>query len=447
MVTADVPTITGLPIIGNLADFMKDPFTLPHRIAPQHGRVVRLKLGPRDLYILWHPDDVQRVLRDNHHNYVKGDTSYPLEVISGPALVNMEGETWLSRRRQMQPYFHRKHVMGMLDLMQQAIEEQFDVLDKLADTGQAVDLIPIMRELTAHVFTRSFYGIRLSREETQAMSDAMYTMLSYVWIRYIPFSFLPEWMPYPNKQKFLNARTYMVEKSRELIARRHKMGEGDDLLAMMMGMGESDTGSFSDEELLQETVSLFQGGFDTSSGTLGWVFYMLSQHPDVESNIRTEVDRAFSENLPIGEVAVKLTGVHNLIQETMRLYPSAPAVPRLSVAEDELASYRIPANSLVTISFYAVHRHPDFWDDPDVFKPGRFASEEGKPYKHPFAYVPFSSGPRMCIGDQFALYEMRLTIAALMKRYKFTLDRTYQLEESILSTYFPKQLPMLIEKR
>ncbi len=447
MVATPIPGIKGLPLIGNLAQFSKEPILFPHVIAPQHGRIVRLKVGPRDMLLVWHPDDIQRVMRDNHHNYKKGITAFPLEVVSGSALVNMEGDPWLARRKQMQPYFHRKRVAAMLDLMQASIDEQYAVLDKLADTGKAVDIIPFFRQMTAHVFTKSFFGISLSEDEAQGMSEAMYTVLSYVWPRYITFGFVPEWMPYPNKAKFLTARSFLHEKSREFIQRRRTLGNGDDLLAMMMGLGEENAAPFTDQELLQETVSLFQGGFDTSSGTLGWVFYMLSQHPEVAERLQAEVDTTLADNRSASTAAQELTYTHQLIQETMRLYPTATSVPRLSIAEDELASYSIPADTLVIVSFYAVHRHPDYWDEPEVFRPERFAEGEHKACKHAFAYIPFSTGPRMCIGDQFALYEMRLTIASLVKRYRFIIDPNYQLEASTASTYFPKRLPMRIEKR
>lgn len=447
MSTNSVPNIKGVPFLGNLPEFSKQPFVFPHEIAPKYGRVVQLKLGPRDLYVIWHPDDIQKVLRDNHRNYVKGNTAYPLEVISGPALVNMEGENWLARRKNMQPYFHRKRVMGMLELMQAAIDEQFAPLDQMVNKGESIDLIAMFRRLTAHVFTRSFYGISLNGDEAEAMSQTLYTLLSYVWQRYITFSFIPEWIPYPKKGKFVAARQFLHEKSRELIQRRRNLPDGDDLLAMMMGLGDGDTSSFSDEALLQETVSLFQGGFDTSSGTLGWVFYALSQYPAVAERLQAEVDSVLSSPLSVGEMAAKLTYTHHVIQETMRLYPSAPAVVRLVVADDELGGYRIPANSTVMVSFCAVHRHPDFWDEPNEFKPERFADGEHQAYKHTFAYIPFASGPRMCIGDQFALYEMRLTIASLLRRYRFTLDSNYTLDPSTNSTYFPKQLPMSIALR
>jgi cytochrome P450 len=369
--------------------------------------------------------------------------------VSGPALVNVEGDEWLSRRKQMQPYFHRKHIAAMLGLMQSAIEQQFAVLDKLAATQTYVDIIPVLRKMTAQVFTQTFYGISLSESEAAAMSEAMYTLLSYVWTRYIAFSFVPEWMPYPNKKKFIAARTFLHETSRDLLNRRRKAGPGDDLLAMMMGMKAEAEGAapFNDEQLLQETVSLFLGGFDTSSVTLGWVFYMLTQHHDVAQRLQDEVDTVLASGASIAESGQKFTYTHQIIQETMRLYPSAPGVPRLAIGDDQLGEYHIPAGATISVSFYAVHRHPDFWEAPNEFRPDRFAEADQKPYKHAFAYIPFSTGPRMCIGDQFALYEMRLTIAALTKRYRFTLDPTYQLEASTASTYFPSRLPLKIELR
>jgi cytochrome P450 len=225
------------------------------------------------------------------------------------------------------------------------------------------------------------------------------------------------------------------------------MGGGQDLLSMFIQMNEDDDAEnkLTDEQLLQETVSLFQGGFDTSSGTLSWVFYLLLRHPQIVQKLLAEYDSVLGSASASTETVSQLNYTHHVIQETMRLYPSATGVARMAVEKDTIDGIEIPEKALVYTSFYAVHRRPDFWESPLEFRPERFEKEEA--VSHQFAYIPFAAGPRMCIGDQFALFEMRLTIAALLRRYQFTLDPAYVLQVNEDSNYFPRTLPVRIEKR
>jgi cytochrome P450 len=445
MIPPIVP-VEGLPLIGNLLDFAKDSFTLVNHVAPPQGRIVRLNLAGRNFFVVSHPDEIQQILRDKTDVFIKGETAIPFKKVSGDALVNMEGADWLKRRREMQPHFHRKQVMNMLNAMQASIESEYPRLDKLAEAGELVDMVQILRELTAQVFTQSFYGMRLSEEDTHTLSEAMYTMLNYIWGRYLIFGFMPEWMPFPGKQEFLKARQFITERSMELIQYRKTMDNGNDLLAMMMGMNGDET-SFTDEELLQETVSLFQGGFDTSSATLAWIMLNLTKYPDVADKLQTEIDTVLDGQTVAHEAIQRFTYVHQVIQETMRLDTSVANVVRVTTQDTTLNGQFIPANSYVVISILHAHRLPEFWENPTTFDPERFTNGKPESAKHAFSYIPFANGSRMCIGDQFALYEMRLALALLYKRYRFTLDPNFRLDVSKDSIYAPKTLCMRITKR
>ena len=445
MTTPHIPIVPGVPLLGNIPQMQRRPVNFMNEIVPQYGDVVKVRLGPQNIYVVSHPDGIQHVLRDNNHNYVKGITAYPLFAVSGEALVNMEGSEWLERRRVMQPHFHRKHIAELISLMQSAIEDQFHLLDQQADTGQYVDMAAMFRLLTAHVFIKTFFGISLKDEETAAMSKAMNTVLTYVWPRYITYSFIPERFPFPGKRSYYESRQLLHTIAERLIKDRRAMDSGTDLLSMFIQMSEGEQDKLTDKQLLQETVSLFQGGFDTSSGTLAWVFLMLLQHPQVMDKLFAEYDSVLHGSSTTTETVTQLKYTHQVIQETMRLYPSASGVSRTSLEKDVVVGCEIPANAIVYTSFYAVHRRADFWDTPLEFRPERFASDNA--VAHQFAYVPFAAGPRMCIGDQFALFEMRLTIAALLQRYRFTLKPDYVLHASENATYFPKTLPVLIERR
>jgi cytochrome P450 len=221
-----------------------------------------------------------------------------------------------------------------------------------------------------------------------------------------------------------------------------------DLLWMLLSARDEETGEgMSDQQLRDEVLILLLAGHETTATALTWTWYLLSQHPEVESRLHDELDTVLGGRRPSVEDLDKLPYTRMVIQEVLRLYPPAFGFTRHAVAEDEIGGYRIPANSMVFLTPYCTHRHPACWEEPEVFDPERFTPERsaGRPR---FAYFPFGGGPRQCIGNAFALMEAQLVLASVAQRYCLRLVPGHPVEPQVQLTLRPRYgLPMTLHPR
>ncbi|MBI5915213.1 MAG: cytochrome P450, partial [Bacteroidetes bacterium] len=225
----------------------------------------------------------------------------------------------------------------------------------------------------------------------------------------------------------------------ELIeARRHDPNPPNDLLTMLLAARDEDTGeAMSDRALRDEAVTLFAAGHETSATALSWTLWLLAQHPDVLQKLRDEVETVLEGRMPAFEDLRKLTYTMQVISEGMRLYPPAFAVGRQPLETDEILGVSIPKRSIMFISIAALHRDPRHWERPHDFYPEHFSPEQEKERPR-LAYMPFGAGPRMCIGNHFALMEMQLLLALLVRQFDFELEKNHPVEPEPLVTLKPK---------
>ncbi len=203
----------------------------------------------------------------------------------------------------------------------------------------------------------------------------------------------------------------------------------------------------NDRQIRDELMTMLIAGHETTANTLAWTWYLLSQHPDVEQRLYSEIDEVIGESIPTLEHLPNLKYTNMVLEETLRLYPTAGIFGRKAIADDELQGYRIPANSMIIISPYATQHHPDYWPDPEYFDPERFTPERSAARSH-YAYFPFSSGPRMCIGSSFAMMEAQLILATIAQRYQLRMVPDHPVEPQLLVTLRPKYgLQMTLHER
>jgi cytochrome P450 len=176
----------------------------------------------------------------------------------------------------------------------------------------------------------------------------------------------------------------------------------------------------SDPTLRNEVLVMMFAGHETTAVTLGWAFYLLSQNPEVEALLHAELDNVLAGRAPALADLPNLPYARRVVDETLRLYPPAWGVARQQVEADVIGGYALPADSSITVVINNVHHDARFWDHPERFDPDRFTPERSLG-RHPFAYMPFGAGPRQCIGNQFALTEAHLVLAAIAQRYQFRL--------------------------
>src|ERR1700730_16723669 len=384
-------------------------------------------------YVINHPDDVKRVLVSNHRNYTKGVGLDRVKILLGNGIMTSEGELWKRQRYMMQPMFHRRVITEFAAITAAANDRCLTRWDALADRGEPVNLTDEMSELTLEVVLRAVFGRDLDRL-TGELGDNPFAVVSREPARDLQFAY-----------RFRSLTKVVAELSAR---RRAEPEEHFDYLAMLMSARDKESGApMGERELIDEVMTLIVAGHETTASGLNWTWYLLSQHPEAEARLHAEIDAAPELATP-GLAQMEALGyTRQVVDEALRLYPPGWLLSRRTIEADVLGGYPVPAGSNVLLPLYLVHRHPGFWKDPEAFSPERFAPEQ-EAERSRFAYMPFAAGPRHCIGESFALYEMLMHLYKIARRYRliWAPDKPLQLEAQInLRTRFP--LHMRLERR
>jgi len=415
------PGPRGQFIFGSLNDYRRDLLGLYRTAARDHGDIARITFFGQDTFAFSHPDYFKYVLQDHNKNYRRNEfLNSIVRLFLHDSLFTADGDDWLSRRRLMQPAFHRQRIAGFGGLMADAAQATLAEWDARPD-GQRVELDQAMMAIALRVAGQALFSVDLHGEESalgRAFTD-MSEILNYRMGN--PFQF-PAWVPTRSNRLYTRTHRALDDKIYAIIrARRASAEEHNDLLGMMMAARDADTGeAMSDATLRNEVLVMMFAGHETTAVTLGWAFYLLSQHPEVEAKLHAELDSVLAGRAPAIADLPNLPFTRRVVDETLRLYPPAWGIARQQVAPAEFGGYLLPANASLTLVINNVHHDERFWDHPERFDPDRFTPERSHG-RHPFAYLPFGAGPRQCIGNQFALTEAHLVLAAIAQRYKFRL--------------------------
>jgi cytochrome P450 len=424
-----IPGPKGHFLSGSLPEIQRDRVKFLVDLQRDYGDVVRIKLGPFSAVVVFHPDGIQHILQDNHTNYSKETRTYAsLSALVGNGLIASNGEFWLRQRRLMQPAFHRQQINALSDLMCRETQITLNRLETASHDGQSLDISREMIRLSLAIVTQALFGNRISDQDGKIAANISFLLDDPAFRFEHPF-YPPLSVPTAYNRRFIAARKFMDEIIYTLIADRRKVPvPGSDLLAMLMQAtveGNESSGkngrSMNDEQLRDEIITLFLAGHETTALALTWTLYLLSQHPDIEARVRSEIDQTLAGRIPTLADLPGLAYTRRVLDEGIRLYPPAWIFERKALADDEIGGYLIPAGTTLALTPYATHRHPQFWDNPEMFDPDRFIPErvEARPR---YAYFPFGGGPRMCIGNSFALQEMQLVLPMLLQCYQFELE-------------------------
>jgi cytochrome P450 len=259
----------------------------------------------------------------------------------------------------------------------------------------------------------------------------------------------PDFIPTPRNLRFRQALRTLDNAVYELMAgRRQSASPGDDLLGMLLQARDEETGQpMNDRQVRDEILTMLIAGHETVASALTWSWYLLARNPAERDRLRGEVDRVLGGRLPTSADLASLPYTAQVFSEALRLYPPAWVITRRAIEEDELMGYPVPKGALVIMSPYAIHRRADFWPDPEVFQPGRFAPANGVERQR-FSYIPFGGGPRLCIGSSFAAVEAHLILAMVTQRFVLDLPAPAPVEMDALVTLRPRHgLPMRVGAR
>ncbi|MDZ7805212.1 cytochrome P450 [Thiohalophilus sp.] len=397
-----------------------ESFDIIAGLIAEYGDICRLRSSSRksDGYLVNHPDYLKHILVKNHQNYTKGVGFDRVKMLLGNGIIVSDGPFWRRQRRMIQPAFSRKVIAELSDQIKRCNLERLDSWEAKADRGEPINITSEASELALQIVLRSLFSEDLDRIIAEQGSN--------------PFSILTEEMT-RDMQLVIKFRALSKIILEVIERRRREQPERVDFLAMFMDSRDKETDeAMSDRELLDEIMTMIIAGHETSAITLNWVWYFLASYPEVERKLHAEVDGADYAQIPGFDDLEQLPYVKQVVEEALRYYPPVWLYTRRAIEDDQLGDYFVPAGTDIFITPYFLHRHPRYWPQPEKFDPERFA-EENIREQHKQAYIPFSAGPRRCIGDFFATVEMQIHFGLMARKFRVQLldDSPLELEPAV----------------
>lgn len=439
---AGVPRARGLPVLGLLPRFRRDPLGTLADVFHRYGPLVQTRLGRREFLLVHEPEYIEQILVVQHPRFVKGPGVEALRAALGDGLLTSEGELWRRQRRLAQPAFHRPRVAAYGDTMvayaRRHIEGWRD--------GDVRDLAAEMMRLTLAIAAKTLFGVDIEAEAgriAQALDVAMQAFVA----RTRSFLPLPEHWPTPTYLRFRRALADLDQVVYSIIEQHRAAGEdkGDLLSLLMLAVDEEGQGMTA-RQLRDETLTLLLAGHETTANALSWTWYLLAKHPQVAAALRQELWDVLGDRDPTPADVPQLVYTQAVVRESMRLYPPAWILSRRAVEPFALGPYRFPAGTVALMSQWVVHRDPRWYEDPEAFRPERWLGDLARRLPT-YAYFPFGGGPRRCIGEPFALLEAVLVLAVMARRFDVELLPTARVEpEPVVTLRLKHGLPVRLRR-
>jgi cytochrome P450 len=426
-----------LPILGHLTLFRKDPYKFLQKNCSEMGNIFSFQLLNRNFYVLNHPDLIKHVLIVNAKNYSRKSSYHFLEEMLGQGMLTTEGELWRKRRRIAQPAFSKESLSKLVEQIEGSI---IDFISKYnVDNKSIFDLDYEMNHLTLSVLTNSIIKTELN-DKFNLVKENLFFALQYLTTN--RFKAIKWTKNLPSITKYKGQRGIKILKSivLEIIeSRRSSTITHTDLLAMLMASKDEETGeSLTNNELLDEVMTMFVAGHDTTSVVLTWTLYLLARNPEIEEKLSAEIEANYKDE-PLTIDALKLNPFLRMtIQESMRLYPPVWSFGRKAINDDYIDGYFVPKGTSCTMPALFVHRNPLFWEKPNEFYPEHFLPEKVKERDN-LAYFPFSAGQHRCIGEHYAIMEIQIALIHLLKNFKVILQSQKEITPLMLITLKPKE--------
>lgn len=450
------PVLEGNRPIGTTAWFAKDPLGFLEKYAPQYDDAgifevtsVFFKFMPdfKRLMFVTSPDYVKHILQENNRNYKKSVGYKWLKLLLGEGLVTSEGDFWRKQRRLMQPAFHRDRLAGFASIITSECQRIIDEWKERPDKS-TINLSHDMMEMTLRIICKCMFSTDVddaidvvNREFNYANERLIARVLSPVE--------MPLWVPTPGNIHEKRAYAAIKGVVAQVIVKRRKSNQHyDDLMAMLMEARDEDTGeTMDDEQIKDEVVTIFLAGHETTAVALTWLFHCLDENREVEKKLLAEACSVLNGRTPVVEDLRNLEYARMVIEETMRLYPPVWSVGRYAIEDDVVDGWLIPAGTNVLMPNISIHHNPRYWPEPMKFIPERFSRENSKD-RHRFVYFPFGGGPRLCIGNNFALMEMQLAVPMLVQQFGLHKPAGFKFKRAPLITMRPEpEMKMVLNRR
>jgi cytochrome P450 len=408
-------------LTGSLPEFSGDRLAFFTRLAREYGDVVAFRLAWRRVLLLNQPDLIEDVLATKARNFTKHFALRLNRMLLGNGLITSEGEFWLRQRRLSQPAFSRERVLGYAPIIVACALRRLTTWR----AGETRDLHTEMMQLTLEIVGQALFGADVAAE-ARAVGAAMEMALDCYVARLKSLFLFPVWIPTRRNRRLkeacgrLDAILYQIIKARRNRPTGNGSAPADDLLSRLLHARDEDGTRMTDQQLRDEAMTLFLAGHETTALNLAWTGYLLAQHPEIEDRLEAELRAVLGGRAPTAADLPRLKYTERVIQESFRLYPPVYAIGREAVHDCEIGGYPVPAGTTILMSQWVMHRDPRFFREPERFDPDRWDERRAKDLPR-FAFFPFGGGPRLCIGNTFAVTEAVLVLATLAQRFRFRL--------------------------
>ena len=436
-------TISRYQVFKNRKRILKNPLPFHHENFEKFGNIFRVKIGlHKSIVFTRDPKLIKHVLQGHHRKYQKSALqTVDLAKYIGHGILTSNGEHWRTHRRMVQPAFHKKKLIGLLHIMKKAIQKEINRIKP----NEVQDIFPLMGDLAFQVVANSLFSrsdIHNEMKKLQEITETNQKML----IKEMRQPYLKWWF---NLSGMIQKHLDLSEESRgllnKIIEERINSGEEkDDLLDMLLKARYEDGKPMPRRQLIDEVLILFTAGHETTANALSFTLFLLAKNKRAQQKVFEEVARLDLENESIMEQISQLTYTKQCIEEGMRLYPPAYIIDRVAIEDDIFEGRVIPKNTMILMSVYELHRYAEFWEKPNEFIPERFNADNRKELND--YYCPFGAGPRMCVGNNFAMYEMILAIAGIIKKYALQTSSDV-VEINPLISLKPKTVPLIFVER
>ena len=401
-------------LLGNLRAFAADVPGFLTRCTREYGDTIFLRLPGHDVFVLNRPEDIESVLLTQRANFVKHSFFWRhVTAIFGNGLLTSEGEFWLRQRRLAAPAFHPDRIAAYADVMTAYAERQAAGWRD----GEVREIHGDMMRVTMEIVSKTLFDVEVE-EDVDEIGRSFDLVIREIAKRFRRPVKIADWIPLPGNLRYRRGVALLDRLvARVLAERRARPGDRGDLLSMLMAARDDDGRPMSDRQLRDELITLFLAGHETTAIALSWTLFLLARNPDVDERLRREVGEVVGERLPTAADLPRLRYAEAVLKESLRLYPPAYVIGRESLAACVIGDYDVPPRSTIYFSPWVLHRDPRHFPDPERFRPERWL--DGSTASVPkYVYIPFGGGPRVCIGERFAMMEGILSLATFLRRWR-----------------------------
>ncbi len=412
--SARPPGPRGRFLVGSLPDFARDILGFLTASVRDHGDFVHFRLPGRDAFLIQSPQDIETVLLTQRTNFVKHTFFWRhVTAIFGNGLLTSEGDFWLKQRRLAAPAFHPERIAAYGNVMAA-------YADRLASRwrdGEVRDVHRDMMRLTMEIVSKTLFDAELE-EELDEIGRSFDRIIREIARRFRRPVRIPDSIPTPGNIRYRRGVALLDRLvARVLAERRARPGDRGDLLSMLLAARDEEGRPMPDKQVRDELITLFLAGHETTAIALSWTFFLLASNPGARQSLRREIIDVVGDRLPAAGDLPRLPYAEAIVKESMRLYPPAYAIGREAVADCVVGGYSIPARATIYFSPWVLHRDGRWFDEPETFRPERWL--DGSTARLPkYVYIPFGGGPRVCIGERFAMMEAVLVLVTILRGFR-----------------------------